>query len=151
MSSEKSLYDFIDLTPYIRWNNLSSADGYYAGDELMLLRDAFDFTWIAMEMESGYQGEWIAVFYVDNKWCLANGYFGSCSGCDALEAEGYEVWLGNYLKNVRAFGKKEDAIEWLETTDDLAYETYSSYRPKEVMLRALKLFHFPFNEEAGSG
>lgn len=34
-----------------------------------------------------YQGEWVALIFHDKQFKWVHGYFGSCSGCDAFEAE----------------------------------------------------------------
>ena len=112
-------YEFVDMTPHIRHENLQSS--YYAGEQLEILKDAFDAEWVIAEKEDDYEGEYYAVFIKNGKWHIMNGYFGSCSGCDDLEGADPKQWLENYVKNVRAFDSKEALVKWLEETEDYSY------------------------------
>jgi len=42
---------------------------------------------VAFEYFGSYQGDWYALVEVDGQRGWVNGSFGSCSGCDAFEAE----------------------------------------------------------------
>ncbi|MBN2096097.1 hypothetical protein JW752_01720 [Candidatus Peregrinibacteria bacterium] len=117
--TEGTPYEFVDMTPHIRHENLQSS--YYAGGQLEILKDAFDAEWVIAEKEDDYQGEYYAVFIKDGKWHIMNGYFGSCSGCDDLEDANPKEWLESYVKNVRAFDSKEALVKWLEETEDYSY------------------------------
>jgi len=118
-------YEFVDLMPFVRVNQL---DRYYgAASQLELLADAFDVHWIVKEMEDDWQGEWNAVFILEGRYHIMNGYFGSCSGCDDLEDENPMDWLRDYVKNVRAFDNVDDLIHWLTNTDDYSYRDMKSF------------------------
>ncbi|MFC1608989.1 hypothetical protein ACFL2R_00735 [Patescibacteria group bacterium] len=128
-------YEFVDMMEYVSKSNLKGY--YYAGGQIELLQDAFDVEWILLEMDNYYEGEWYAIFKMNEKWHLLNGYFGSCSGCDDLEDEDPLTWLENHVKNVRAFGSVIQAMCWLETTDEFSYTP----SVKSCMLRELERVH----------
>jgi hypothetical protein len=129
--SKGTHYEFVDMMEFVRRSNLNNF--YGAGGQIGLLEDAFDVEWILLDADDDYQGEWYAIFKMNGKWHLLNGYFGSCSGCDDLEGEDPYAWLEDHVKNVRAFESKELAMAWLETTEDHAYTSV-----KKRMLGALE-------------
>jgi hypothetical protein len=67
--------------------------------------------------EDGYEGEWVALLCKDGRIGVVDGYFGSCSGCDALEGEdgvGEVHELAEmYLSSVRSFACWEELTRYL--------------------------------------
>ena len=125
-------YEFVDMMGYVSRSSLEK--DYGAGDQINLLQDAFDVEWLLLEMDDDYEGEWYAIFKMNEKWHLLNGYFGSCLGCDDLEGEDPFVWLEDHVKNVRAFESVEQVMHWLEATDEFSYTSLV----KSCMLRELE-------------
>lgn len=121
METKETPYEFVDMSPFIRRDNLQ--ESYYAGGQLELLKDAFDVEWVVQESDNDYQGEWFGIFKKDGRYHLVNGYFGSCSGCDDLEDSNPVEWLQDNVKNVRAFPTKESAAKWLQETEDYSYSS----------------------------
>lgn len=58
-----------------------------------------------LEYESfgSYQGDWWAVVLHDGVTKLIHGYFGSCSGCDAIQAEFDYVSHDHYVDGLRQY------------------------------------------------
>jgi len=121
METKETPYEFVDMSPFIRHENLE--ESYCAGDQLEILKDAFDVEWVIQETDNDYQGEWFGVFKKDGRWHLVNGYFGSCSVCDDLEDSNPVEWLQDHVKNVRAFPTKEAIAKWLQKTEDYSYSS----------------------------
>lgn len=123
--SQGTPYEFVDIMKYVRISNIGNS--YNAGGQIQLLADAFDVEWILLDMDGDYQGGWYAIFKMNEKYHLLNGYFGSCSGCDDLKDEDPFFWLESNVKNVRAFESIELAIKWLETTEEYSYISIKNY------------------------
>lgn len=71
-----------------------------------LLSKAFGFPCVAYVLFGSYQGEWVAALDKGETIELWKGYYGSCSGCDALEYHEYEMTeeeIKNYFKEDRPF------------------------------------------------
>lgn len=114
-------YELLDLYMYVDtayFNSRVENQDYGAGDQLLLLRDAFDFKWIVTSMRIGaYDGDWEAIFELsalEGKFIALEGGYGSCAGCDYLEAHGAKEWLKEHLKCVRVFDNLKDLKEWIE-------------------------------------
>jgi hypothetical protein len=93
-----------------------------------------------IEQFGSYQGVWIAhVTLPDGRTGLIHGYYGSCSGCDAFEAElGYDIHdyqrtheaefdptcekCVEYREKLTRFG--EDYFDRLQTPEELFMEHY---------------------------
>jgi len=65
-----------------------------------------------------YQGEWVAVVEKDGEVKALHAYYGSCSGCDAFEAEfGYDIHSyeshgdGTYFSNYDEGTWRDDCAE----------------------------------------
>lgn len=75
-------------------------------------------TVLRFEQFGSYQGDWLAQVGPD---AYVRGSYGSCSGCDAFEAEfGFDEKRADYQTRLAAFGK-----EYLDTTytrDELVKE-----------------------------
>jgi hypothetical protein len=75
---------------------------------------------LAFKEFGSYQGDWIAKVSYEGDTFFIRDYYGSCSGCDAFEAEvGYDFNPDRteYTQRVAAFGK-----EYLEPSARLTYE-----------------------------
>lgn len=69
---------------------------------------------LAFESFGSYQGDWWALVRFDGRTGWVRGSYGSCSGCDAFEAEfGYD---DKDPKKLAAFGK--GYLDWLMTQQE---------------------------------
>lgn len=114
-------YEFIHLKPK---EGLTPYDGERC--QFDLLNEAFEEyvdEWLVEWEEDDYQGAWIVVFRLkDGRYCIEDGYFGSCPVCDPLAEENPYEWLEDNVKDIRAFPTLESLKTWLETTDTYAYD-----------------------------
>lgn len=83
---------------------------------------------LAYQTFGSYQGDWLAKVEYEGQQFWIHDYFGSCSGCDAMEAEiesSYgddgEGYLGHEKEKLAAFGKR-----YLEPENRLTYEQVSA-------------------------
>lgn len=60
----------------------------------------------AYETFGSYQGDWWALVSYEGKHGFVHGYYGSCSGCDAFEAE--FGWTENECEDHKYEGSKTD-------------------------------------------
>lgn len=58
------------------------------------------------EQFGSYQGEWLAAVEYEGRKFFVAGSYGSCSGCDALEAE-----VGHCYSNIHYGGADDDDID----------------------------------------
>ena len=80
---------------------------------------------IAYEEFGSYQGDWLAKVRKDGETFWLRDYYGSCSGCDAFEADvGWEPWGDDsaeekaaYAAKVKAFGER-----MIEPQERLSYD-----------------------------
>jgi len=79
---------------------------------------------MAFESFGSYQGDWLAKVKYDGEVFFIRDYYGSCSGCDAFEAEiGWEPYdetsaeYAEYMEKVKAFG-----MRYLEPQERLSYD-----------------------------
>lgn len=69
---------------------------------------------LAYKEFGSYQGDWLAKVEKDGETFWVHDYFGSCSVCDALQADvGWEPWgddspeeTAEYARKLRAFGER---------------------------------------------
>lgn len=102
---------------------------------------------LAFEQFGSYQGDWWAKVEIDGKLAWINGSYGSCSGCDAFEAEiGWECdekagtdWVdvddprhskhAEFMEKLKAFGAEyltraltqDEAVK--QASEDLEWDT----------------------------
>jgi len=75
---------------------------------------------LAFESFGSYQGDWVALVNYNGTKGWVSGYYGSCSGCDAFEAEiGYtsDEDSIDYKERVKQFG--EGYLEHILNTEDM--------------------------------
>lgn len=111
--------------------------GWGAGSQPEALRFYLDkkVEIIAEYQDDDYQGECITLLYVDDLYFLWKDYFGSCSGCDALEGcNGYE-YIKDTLTSIKEFNTLNEVKYYLKAESDK--EDYS-YR-KDIRLKLLEL------------
>lgn len=80
---------------------------------------------VAFEMFGSYQGDWLAKVRFDGETFWLRDYFGSCSVCDAFEAElGWEPWGDDSQEEKDAYAAKvkEFGARYLEPQERLTYE-----------------------------
>lgn len=81
-----------------------------------------------------YQGEWVATLEDGENLEIWKGYYGSCSGCDSMEAEKdwstgcvNEEWAKSYFKEDRPF-----AVIPKETLERIDDETFAEMLPANI-------------------
>ena len=98
---------------------------YYLDDEVKM---------VAHWIEDSYQGNCMAILFVDGTYFLWRDSFGSCSGCDALEdcdeKKGFE-YIINTLTSVKEFGSIKEVWKYLE-------KDYKDYLYYDEALEELK-------------
>lgn len=57
------------------------------GGDYQIIAWYFGHELIYFEKYGSYQGEWLMVSFLDDEYYIWKGWYGSCSGCDAYEAE----------------------------------------------------------------
>lgn len=75
---------------------------------------------IEYEQEDDYSGKWVALVRRGDKLSLVSDYFGSCSGCDALESalDDYSYQGGEW--------RSRDGFDYLQFAIDADYTFYDS-------------------------
>lgn len=119
----------IDLFEYMVNKDTPNGPNRYwcAGDQLEALRYYLktEVVFLSEYKEDDWQGECFAIFMVEGIFVCWRDWFGSCSGCDALEDEdGYKyikqtLTEGNTLQfetldDMEAFMKEEEDYLWTD-------------------------------------
>ncbi len=87
--------------------------------------------------ENGWQGNCFALIEYKNAYVLWRDYFGSCSGCDALDGcsikRGYDYIESTMTEgNCKRFKSVKNMESWLLNTDDYLWEAlknnYSKFK-----------------------
>lgn len=92
----------------------------------------------AFEEFGSYQGDWIAKVEINGKRGWVHDYYGSCSGCDAFEAE-FSYRNEETPEKLAAFGKTY--LDDLKTDDEILVIAgkHSAYSVEDVaMLKWVK-------------
>jgi len=120
----------IDLTKYMINKEKPKGDGEFdygwcAGDQTKALRyylsDKVKF--IHTHLEGTYQGACYAILHVEDKLILWRDFYGSCSGCDALEGSDGYSYIKDTLQegNTKQFNTPQEAIDYLNDEENSGY------------------------------
>ena len=92
---------------------------WYAGGQLKALEFYLDKKVLILTKykDGGHYGECSAVLFVDNKFFLWRGSFGSCGGCDALEGSGGYGYINQTMTSIREFDDIEEIVGYLNSDD----------------------------------
>lgn len=141
----------MERTPYVLKNwftdpeSFTAAGGnaYPLGYSCLLEAALGPDTVLLYEQEESWEGDWVAVVTDGESIGLVDGYFGSCSGCDALEAaegslEGLRDLLCQYLQSVRTFSSWEELRTYLEGLEEDSWE-FRRFRSRLLELAEVDL------------
>lgn len=70
---------------------------------------------LAFKMFGSYSGDWVAVLDAGENIELWKGYYGSCSGCDWLEAE--QDWYSREVSDEKAKKVFIDVLNIIKSVD----------------------------------
>lgn len=116
------MFEWMDLTGYIS-SSVDERKDWYAGDQHELLTCAIDWAFsLAAYLHNGrYSGDdcWIWYGFLQGRfvWFVLQSGFGSCSGCDYLEANGARAYLESLLSQVRVFSSLQDLERYFQAED----------------------------------
>lgn len=75
--------------------------------------------------KGSYNGEISIVIRLKGEIWLYNDYFGSCSGCDYFLSD-HNGWTEDMLRNAYCFETKEDAIDYMNNSEDYSWKKLKS-------------------------
>lgn len=111
--------------------------------------------------DTDYQGDWVAFVTDGSRVGLVEGSFGSCSGCDALEACGsnddVKELAEDYLKSVRTFPSWESVRVYLEDLEREGSWAFRGFRKDLISFAEVELpygaldVYVCLKSDAGSG
>lgn len=107
---KNDLQDYADTS--VNWNNYQR--------KRALIDVLPDEAVVEKSSTGGYEGELVLMVVLDGYIWLRHTFYGSCSGCDGFMG-GTKSELMELLRGFYCFEHPDDAIEYLESTDDFGY------------------------------
>ena len=87
---------------------------------------------IQFRKSGGYTGVFVFVIRLNGYIWLFNDYYGSCSHCDSF-IDREKEWTENMLRSAYCFESEEDALQYLEETDDFSWGQFSGPAIEEMI------------------
>lgn len=116
------LYKQKDLIDKCKVKNYDSVDGY--GRPAMIKACLPKKAELETNSIGSYDGKISFVIKLDDEIWLHNDYFGTCSGCDGFISK-ERSWVENMLRKAYCFDTIDDAIEYLQRTEDRSWKGYT--------------------------
>jgi len=130
---EEKLYKQKDLIDQCTIKKYGAVEGY--GRSAMIKAALPEEAELQTYSTDGYQGKMAFVIRLEGEIWLHNDYFGSCSYCDSF-IDNQENWTEKMMRKAYCFDSEENAIEYLETTEDHSWNGYEPIsRPTIEMVK----------------
>ncbi len=124
-NSEKT-YIEKDLSEYALISNLSGCSRNEAMESVLPNEAKIETASIG-----GYEGKLVIVIKLDGYIWMHNDYYGSCGYCDGF-LENEKEWTEDMLRKMYCFKTVEDALQYINETDDYSWEDLKS-KTKEIL------------------
>jgi hypothetical protein len=125
-----------------------SKRGDWHGYNYSELIDSFEYEILFEEEVGEYQGDYVFIFRHEGKFGYLIFGYGSCSGCDSLEAansiEELESFRQELLRDIKWFDNAQELMEFIK--EPPGFPSWWEYEPytkeiKERMMEKLKEIH----------
>jgi hypothetical protein len=115
----KNLYEEIALFDVADVESVKKGSWFAGpGSKFELITTAFPKMTEELDWDDGdYQGVWAIAFKLGRLYYVMNDYYGSCSGCDALEDTDGVDYLKERCGNARGFTSWKKMVEYLRSTE----------------------------------